>query len=115
MSAAQKLVLLSNLAQTASYNGDARSLLPKAGRFIAQGLTANHTATQEVDFKIQHSPDGTNWHDLLLLPKVIAAGAVCGSVPNTENVFPNVRGIATLATGGAVDCYLDLYFDPTAR
>lgn len=114
MSSSQRIALLANLAQTAGYNGDAASLLPKAGRFIAQAKTANHTALQEVDMKLQHSPDGTNWHDLVQLPRLLVAGVSMASIPNNENVFPNVRGVVVLSTAGAVDCYLDLFFDPTA-
>lgn len=69
MSSSKRVALLDSTAQTATHNSDEVCLSPKAGRLIAQGVTANHGAALNVILKVQHSPDKVNW-PLLLAPGV---------------------------------------------
>jgi hypothetical protein len=111
MSSVSKHSLI-DAALTATTTSDAVGTTQKAKSFIGYlSVTAINAATT-ITAKIQHSPDKTNWYDL------VTFAALVGVVGNervfvSTAVFPNVRGVATLAGGPpTATAKIELWFDP---
>lgn len=114
-SVGNKNLLTAAALAAATTVGDAYGVLPKSNNFVAKLKVASPHAATTVTAKVQHSPNGTDWFDLMAFTAT-SAGAVADElkVP-TIPVLANVR--AHVVLGGATklaDVTIDLYFDPKA-
>lgn len=100
MASIAKLPLYSG-AITTTTTGDAKSLQNRAKKFIAfLNVSACHAATT-VDVRLQHSPDKTNWKEIVNFTDVVGAtGSEAiyeGSFTGAGCVFPNIRAVVNLS------------------
>jgi hypothetical protein len=114
MASTQKQNLVSKTAANADLTGSVSILPPKAGALIGVIKVSNIHAATTVSGKIQHSPDGTAWFDLLSFTAIAgAAGSEAKAV--SSPVFERVRAVATVAGATQLaDVTIDLYCDPRA-
>ena len=118
MAAIGKKVLLDGTALTATKTGDAVSMPNNADQLIAFIKTANTHASTTVAGKVQHSPNGTDWFDLVTFTSIVGTDTSEVKLPVIDTVtvdkcLVQVRGVATLS--GATqesDVTIELYFDP---
>lgn len=116
MASSSKLILV-NEALTASQTSEVKSLGPRSKKFVAFLLVSAINAATTVAAKIQHSPDGSTWFDLVSFTNLVG---VTGSELKQESAFAvasspvlgQVRSVVTLS--GATQTAtvrVDLCFD----
>jgi hypothetical protein len=115
MASTSKLQLVSQAAAAADIAGVSQAVATRTRSFIAyQKLTALHAATTVVG-KIQHSPDGTDWFDLAAFTSYAGSSGPASSETKqiTDNVYPYVRGVATI-TGSTklATVVIELHYQP---
>lgn len=114
MASTAKRTLQAATALTASVTSDKQSLEPGSSKFLGWLDISACDAGTTVTAKIQHSPDGVNWVDLVAFA-VPAAGVLAkeAKAPTADIVFPNIRSSVVIA-GGLVTATakVELYFDP---
>lgn len=74
-------------------------------------VSAASGTSPTLDAKVQHSPDGTNWFDLMTFTQATAATTECKS--HTGPIFERVRAVGTI--GGTTPQFsftVDLWCDP---
>lgn len=89
-------------------NGDRAPLQPRVNAFIGWLQVSGFTAGT-FDAKIQHSPDGTNWVDLVTFTQ--ATGNTTEAVNVTANVFHNVRAQIVSASSADATVKVQLWYD----
>jgi hypothetical protein len=90
---------LINKALTASETGEKRSLEPRSQNFLGFiKATSVHAATT-VAAKIQHSPNGDDWFDVVSFTNIVGADGseIKDITANTGKMFANVRAVVTLS------------------
>jgi hypothetical protein len=115
MASSSRLSLV-NGALTATTTGDPVSLSGCSKKFVGYIYASAVGAGTTVTGKIQHSPDKTNWFDLVTFTALVAVGSELKpeSAFATANmpVLPNIRSVVTLAGGALTTTVrIDLYFD----
>ena len=115
MAAVARLKLIQS-ALTDSATGTSYSLGGRANSFAAWlNVSACHASTT-VNAKLQHSPDGTNWIDLVSFTAIAGTTGTeakyQASFTGAGVVFPNVRAVVTLAGATkSATVLVALYFD----
>jgi hypothetical protein len=114
MASVSKIQLLNGSTVTATAAGASKTLEMYQTNFIAQLKLAGRTqGTYNV--KLQHSPDGVTWFDLVSFTEV-AAGATADEVkqiaPSTTSVLPHIRAYTTVTVAvGDAEVEVNLFFD----
>ena len=81
----REVSLLDSAARTVTGNGDAAGGFGLATRLGAAVICASRTGTNPtLDVIIQHSPDGTNWFDLITFTQLTAAGQEYKTLSETQ-------------------------------
>lgn len=119
MAAIAKKVLLDGTSLTATTTSDPVVMSNNSDKLIGFIKTANQNAATTVAGKIQHSPNGDDWFDLLTFTNIV------GATPSSELKLPvidsvtvdkcmlHVRAVATLSGATqASDVTIELYYDP---
>lgn len=98
-------------AKTATVTGSSIALESGTSAFIGWiNVSVCHAATT-VTGKIQHSPDNSSWKDLASFA-AIAGTTGTEAIQITSNVFPYIRGVATLAGATqAATVEISFYYD----
>jgi hypothetical protein len=113
MAASNKLSLASG-SLTATETGEAKSLPNGAKGFIAY-LSATAVAISTLDVTIQHSPDKTNWYNVVSFTQLAAPGNEIKQHANftvaNMNLFPNLRAVRTLGAGATVTAEVSIWFE----
>lgn len=108
MASASKKILF-NKVQTATENGVATSIGPKAKSFIGY---VKLTGRGQGDYtaKIEHSPNGSDWYEVAAFAQLTADGTEVKQI--TTNIFPNIRAQSTVANGpGDGTLLVELWYD----
>lgn len=114
-SVGHKNLLTQAALAAATTAGDTYGVLPKSNGFVGKLKVANAHAATTVTAKIQHSPNGTDWFDLMAFTATAAGAAADEIKVPTVPVLANLR--AHVVLGGATklaDVTIDVYFDPKA-
>lgn len=101
---------------TATTTGAATSMGPRTKKFVGYVAVTALGAGTTLTPKIQHSPDGTNWFDLVSFTALVATGSELKYENNftvaNSPVLSQVRGVCTFAGGTTTGTVrLDLWFD----
>ena len=111
MASNQKKPLIAEAALAADKTGTSVALGSRSKSFIGWIKAANVHAATTITAKIQHSPDGTNWKDVVSFTNIVGAAST-EEKQITANVFGQVRGLVTLAGATKLaDVYVDIWFD----
>ncbi len=117
-SVAKKTLFNAQAVSGASTTSSVLSLDGRTDNFIAFLNATALGAGTTLSAKIQHSPNNSNWFDLVSFTatNVVAAESKDQASFGVafQNVYPNIRAIAALA-GGTTTATLtvELYYDPT--
>lgn len=92
-----------------------KSLSQEHKNFLGFIKTTATNAATTVNGKIQHSPNGTDWFDVVSFTAI--AGTNTSEVKTISgSLFANIRAVVTLAGATkASHVQLDLWFDPGVR
>lgn len=116
MASSSKLILV-NEALTATNTSATQSLGPRSKKFVAFLLVSVCHADTTVASKIQHSPDGSTWFDLVSFTNIVGT---TGNEVKHESAFTvassavlgQVRSVVTLSgTTKSATVRVDLCFD----
>jgi hypothetical protein len=111
-SSAQLTLQAATAITAATTNGVKQSLEPKSSDFIGWLHVSVCHADTTVAAKVQHSPDGTNWTDVISFTNI--AGTT-GFEPKaiTVALLPYVRSVVTLSgTTKSATVKVELYYEP---
>lgn len=103
MASSAKEILL-NESITGAVNGASKSLGTKGKDYICSLVVSNYSAGT-VNSKVQHSPDGVNWVDLVTFAG-LAANGVDVQTPTT----PVLGFVRAITSSGTADVKIDLNF-----
>jgi hypothetical protein len=108
--ASTSVLSLMSEALTASKDSAKQTLSQNHKAFIGWiHVSANDGATT-VSAKLQHSPDGTNWIDLVSFTNIVnTTGFEAKQI--TSNVFINVRAVVTLAGTPSATVKVQFWYD----
>lgn len=112
MASIKKLELVNVTARSNNVTGDVKSLEQNTRNFIGFIKTANLGAGTTVTGFIQHSPNQTDWFDLMSFTGLTTDDSEL-QFPTTS-VLPFIRGTATIAGGADVsDVLIEIWFEPS--
>jgi hypothetical protein len=104
-------------ALTGSSTGEAKTLGPRAQKFIGYLNVSAINGATTLDAKLQHSADKVNWIDVVSFTQKVGTTGVEAkhesqfAVAN-QGLFSYVRGVVTLAGGvTTATVQLDLWYD----
>ena len=86
--------------------GTQKALEQKQHSYIFSATTKSGAAGS-FDFKLQHSPDGQTWHDLVTIPTIAGVGQDYVNI--TTPIFANVRAVQT--NTGTGDVLVQMHYD----
>jgi hypothetical protein len=111
MSSGAKLNLMNTTGSNADVTGSVLSLLMRTTKFIGVIKTTAQNAATTVTAKIQHSPDGINWTDLISFTAINATSGYEAKAPTADIVLPFVRAFAAV-TGATklASIQIDLHY-----
>tara|TARA_R100001530_G_scaffold135172_1_gene111721 strand:+ start:210 stop:533 length:324 start_codon:yes stop_codon:yes gene_type:complete len=103
MASSAKEILL-NQTIAGAVNGSSKSLGTKGKEYLCS-LVVSSYSSGTVNSKIQHSPDGSNWADL-----VTFTGLVANGVDLQAPTVPVLGFVRAITTSGNADVRIDLNF-----
>jgi hypothetical protein len=108
--ASNSVITLVSTALTASNTSEKQSISSSTDSFLGWiDVSVNDGATT-VAAKLQHSPDGTNWVDLVAFTNVVnTTGTEVKAI--TGSVFGHVRSVVTLTGTPSATVKVQLWFD----
>lgn len=114
MASYQQLILMSQEALDDSLEGNSDTPPPRANNFVFQIKARNVHADTTATGKVQHSPDGTVWFDLVSFTAIAGVNGNELKVP-TVPVLTFLRAVVTLAGATKLaDIDIVAHFDPKA-
>lgn len=103
MASSAKAILL-NESIAGAVNGESKSLGTKGKDYICSLVVSNYSAGT-VNSKVQHSPNGVDWVDLVTFTGLVADG-VDLQVPS----IPVLGFVRAITTSGTADVKIDLNY-----